>query len=154
MIFGTISNAGRYACVEPLQRALALLKGYSPADFQGEKRAIDGERLFLLHAAYETEPVERGQMEAHRRYIDVMLMLEGEEAIYVKPTAELKEITQEYDESCDALLAKIDADAAKIVLTPGRFVVFFPEDGHCPACALKGPRHVKKVIAKVLLEKE
>ena len=151
MIFGNIQDAGRYAHIEPLGKVLQMLKEYSLADFQGEKRVIDGERLFLLHAAYETEPVEQGLMEAHRKYADVMLMLEGEEAIYVKPTPELAEITKEYDPDCDALLAKVDADAARIVLNPGRFVVFFPEDGHCPACALKEPRRVRKVIAKVLL---
>jgi len=151
MIFGNIQDAGRYAHIEPLGKVLQVLKTYSLADFRGEKRVIDGERLFLLHAAYETEPVEQGQMEAHRRYTDVMLMLEGEEAIYVKPTPELAEIKQEYDPACDALLAKVDADAAKIVLTPGRFVVFFPEDAHCPACCVTEPRQVKKVIAKVLL---
>ena len=92
-----------------------------------------------------------GLMEAHRKHADVMLMLEGEEAIYGKPTQELAELTKEYDPACDALLAKVDADAAKIVLTPGRFVVFFPEDAHCPACCVAEPRQVKKVIAKVLL---
>ena len=151
MIFGSIRNADRYARIEPLGKVLQLLKDYSPADFLGEKRVIDGERLFLLHAAYETEPVELGLMEAHRKYADVMLMLEGEEAIYVKPTQELAELTKEYDPACDALLAKVDADAAKIVLAPGRFVVFFPEDAHCPACCVTEPRQVKKVIAKVLL---
>lgn len=151
MIFGNIHDASRYAHIEPLGKVFALLKDYSLADFQGEKRVVDGERLFLLHAAYDTEADEQGLMEAHRKYVDVMLLLEGEEAIYVKPVSELAEITKEYDPACDALLAKVDLDAAKIVLTPGRFVVFFPEDAHCPACCVTEPRCVKKVIAKVLL---
>ena len=154
MIFGAIPDAGRYVRVEPLGRILTILQEYAAEDFQGENRVIDGDRLFLIHAEYETERVGQGVMEAHRRYADVMLMLEGEEAIFVKPVSELTQVTKEYDPACDALFAKADPDAARIVLRPGDFAVFFPEDAHCPACAVEEPRHVKKVIAKVLLEKE
>lgn len=97
MIADTIEHAGRYFCAEGITKALQLLRGYTPVDFVPGKHEIDGERLFLIHTEYETEPAEQGLMEAHRKYADVMLMLEGEEALYFKPTGRLGHMTNEYD---------------------------------------------------------
>ena len=52
----------------------------------------------------------------------------------------------------DAELARLDADASRLVFRPGMFAVLLPEDAHCPGCQLSGPSHVKKIIAKVMLE--
>ena len=151
MIADTIEHAGRYFCAEGITKALQLLRGYTPADFVPGKHEIDGERLFLIHTEYETEPAEQGLMEAHRKYADVMLMLEGEEALYFKPTEKLSHMTNEYDLEQDALLARLDEDVSRRVFRSGMFVMLFPEDAHCPGCQLRGPSHVKKIIAKVML---
>ena len=152
MIADTIEHAGRYFCAEGITKALQLLRGYTPVDFVPGKHEIDGERLFLIYTEYETEPAEQGLMEAHRKYADVMLMLEGEEALYFKPTGRLGHMTNEYDPEQDALLAAVDEDASRLVFRPGMFAVLLPEDAHCPGCQLSGPSHVKKIIAKVMLE--
>ena len=88
-------------------------------------------------------------MEAHRKYVDVMCMIEGEETIYVQPTALLHHITQAYDENQDALLAEMEEGCCEIRLHPGEFVILFPEDAHAPGCRINGPSHVKKIIGKV-----
>ena len=150
-IIDTIEHAGRYFRAEEITKALQLLRGYTPADFVPGKHEIDGERIFPIHIEYETEPAEQGLMEAHRKYADVILMLEGEEALYFKSTEKLSHMTNEYDLEQDALLARLDADASRLVFRPGMFAVLLPEDAHCPGCQLRGPSHVKKIIAKVML---
>lgn len=150
-IIDTIEHAGRYFRAEEITKALQLLRGYTPADFVQGKHEIDGERIFPIHTEYETEPAEQGLMKAHRKYADVMLMLEGEEALYFKPTEKLSHMTNEYDPEQDALLARLDADASRLVFRPGMFAVLLPEAAHCPGCQLRGPSHVKKIIAKVML---
>lgn len=152
MIADTIEHADRYFCTEGITKALQLLRGCTAAAFAPGRHEIDGEQLFLIHTEYETEPAEQGLMEAHRKYADVMLMLEGEEALYFKPTEKLGHLTNEYDPEQDALLARLDADASRLVFRPGMFAVLLPEDAHCPGCQLRGPSHVKKIIAKVMLE--
>ncbi len=78
-----------------------------------------------------------------------MYMVCGKEAIGVTPSAELTEITKEYDPAGDALLADLDADATPVRLTAGSFIVLMPQDAHAPACWVDEAKGVKKIIGKV-----
>ena len=78
-----------------------------------------------------------------------MYLVEGEEAIYVKPTDSLKNIVKPYDECKDVLFSKNDSDASKIIMNQGSFIVLFPQDAHCPGCRINGSERVKKIIGKV-----
>ena len=106
-------------------------------------------KVFLLRNAYTTNDPAEAIFEAHRAYIDVMYMVEGEETIYVKPTSQLSKITKEYDPAGDALLADMDADATPVRLTAGSFIVLMPQDAHAPACWVDEAKGVKKIIGKV-----
>ena len=103
----------------------------------------------VMIQAGTTKPLEGALLEAHRQYLDVMYMVEGEETIYVKTTAELANITKEYDPSIEALLATLDSDATPVRLTKGHFIVLFPQDAHAPACDTEKTNAVKKIIGKV-----
>ena len=150
MIYSTMAQMGRYLDIHPgVKRILKEAERYSPQDEFGKKVPLDGDDLYMNLAEYDTHEKVDGLMEAHRQYADVMCMIEGEEAIYVKPTALLHHITQAYDESKDALLAEIEDGCCEIRLHPGEFVILFPEDAHAPGCRTNGPCHVKKIIGKV-----
>ncbi len=150
MILDLIENAGQYAGLYPgVDRALKRMQTYSPENYPGGKVEVDGDRLFLLLNSYETHESQGALMEAHRRYLDVMYMVEGEEIIYVKPTGSLGNVTKPYDESIEALLAKLDEDATAVRLTAGSFIVLFPQDAHAPGCCVESPTNVKKIIGKV-----
>ena len=135
MIFDTIENAKTYKGLnERIDRVLEEVVKYTPENYT---------------TAYETKPAAGSLAEAHRQYIDVMYMVEGEELIYVKPTDKLQNITKEYDPSIEALLADLDADATPVRLQAGSFVVLFPQDSHCPGRCVDAPMNVKKIIGKV-----
>ena len=154
MILDQIKNIKTYANVMPeIITALEKAAEYTPDNYPGGRIDIDGDRLFLLLNTYETHWAEAALCEAHQKYIDVMYMVEGEEIIYVKPTEKLSAITQEYDPTGDALLGKLDTDAVPVRLTAGSFIVLFPQDAHAPACCDVAPKTVKKIIAKVKIEK-
>ena len=151
MILDRLENASRYYDGGRLEQALKLLAGYTPALFESAPRnVVDGDRLFANHAAYVTSPLEGGCMESHRRYADVMLMLSGSEAIYRDEAAELTE-TVPYSEEKDVTLYALRPDPTRLILTPGSFVVLYPEDAHCPGRILHEAEEVRKVIVKVLL---
>ena len=151
MILDRLENAGRYYDGGALEKALRLLKGYTPALFESTMRnVVDGDRLFANHASYVTSPIEEGCMEAHRRYADVMLMLSGSEMLCRDETAELTE-TVPYSEEKDVAFYALRPDFTRLILTPGCFVVLYPEDAHCPGRILHGSEAVRKVIVKVLL---
>ena len=153
MILDTIDHANQYAGLNiRLDTALNAMKVYTPDNYPGGRIALDGEKLFLLLNSYETHPAENALCEAHRQYLDVMYMVEGEEIIYVKPTERLLTVTKPYSAEIDALLGETDMDATPVRLAAGSFIVLFPQDAHTPACYTDGPHLVKKIIGKVALD--
>lgn len=150
MIFDTIENAKTYKGLNArVDRALEEVQKYTAENFPAERAVLDGDNLFLNFASYETHPADKALAEAHRQYLDVMYMVEGEEIIYVKPTDKLQNITKEYDPAIEALLGDLDEDATPVRLQEGSFVVLFPQDAHSPACCVDAPATVKKIIGKV-----
>ena len=97
---------------------------------------------------YETQPASERRFEAHRKYIDVQLVLEGEERIDSSLGTGLKTL-QEYNDVKDVMFLETPEDFATVVLKPGYFSVFFPHDVHRPNCSVRGARHVRKLVLKV-----
>ena len=135
-----------------IDQALEAMARYTKNNYPAGRVELDGDNLFLLLNSYQTHPAADALCEAHRQYIDVMYMVEGEELIYVKPTDLLSAVVKEYDTQTDAVLAKTDADATPVRLTEGCFVILFPQDAHTPACCIEQPQQVKKIIAKVRIK--
>ncbi len=150
MILDTMENAKQYAGLNPdVDRVLEAMRAYTPDNYAEGRVELDGSRLFLKLSSYETHELGESSSEAHREYLDVMYMVEGEETIYVKPTAQLQKIVKEYDPVKDVLLAKTDDDVTAVVLKAGSFVILFPQDAHTPGCQANGACQVKKIIGKV-----
>jgi len=149
MIFDTLKNAAQYKGLNPdIDAALEEALKYNKDSFPTEAVVVN-ENAKLLCARYTTHPFVEAQAEAHRKMIDVMIMIDGEETIYVKPVDRLSEITMEYDPEQDALLAKADADVTAVRMQPGTFCVLFPQDAHMPGCIAGGAMPIKKFIGKV-----
>ena len=150
MILDLLKNAKKYAGIHPgVDRALEEMKRFTPDNYGDGRVEVDGDNVFLLLNNYETHPKSESMAEAHRKYIDVMYMVEGSETIYVKNVEKLRCITEEYTEENEALIAKTDDDATAVRLETGYFVVLFPQDAHSPACDADGKQTVKKIIGKV-----
>lgn len=152
MILDTMENAKQYQGLNPnIDRVLQEMQAYTPDNYPGGRVELDGSNLFMLLNSYETHGLDTAFTEAHRQYIDVFYMVEGEEIIYVKPTAQLKNVTAEYSAEKDCLLADVDEDMIPVRLTAGSFVILFPQDAHAPACHPGNPCKVKKIIGKVCI---
>lgn len=150
MILDTLLNANVYRGLHAgIDRVLEEFKKYKSENYPSGKLQLDGDNLFLIFNNYETHSREGALAEAHRQYIDVMYVVDGCEAICVKPVDQLCNITKEYDPSIDALLAQTDADATVAQLKAGSFIILFPQDAHSPGCHIETPSSVKKIVAKV-----
>ena len=150
MILDQLKNAKQYEGIHAgVDKALEAMKQYTSDNYPLGKVEIDGDNVFLLLNCYETRSKEESKAEAHRKYIDVMYMVEGAETIYVKSVDSLKHITAEYTPEMEALLGDTDEDATAVRLEAGSFVVLFPQDAHSPACDADGKHTVKKIIGKV-----
>ncbi len=150
MILDKLENAARYAAIsEGIVKVIAAAKKLSADNYTPGRVEIDGDNLYLNCAEYDTHERRGALTEAHRAYLDVMVMIDGCEIVYIKRTDALGNVTKPYDAAIDALLADTDADTTAVRLEKGDFLVLFPEDAHAPACHADAPAHIKKVIGKV-----
>ena len=150
MIYGSLKNKDRYALSENILKALATIETYTPENYAEGKNVLDGETVFLNLFSYETKCKSDAVAEAHRKYVDVMYVVSGEETIYVKDIASLK-TTKEYEEEGDYLLGELDDNFSAIKLYPGMFLILFPEDAHAPGCNTDSKHRVQKIVGKVKL---
>ena len=86
-------------------------------------------------------------MEAHEQFIDVQMVLAGEEKIYVTPKAPLT-VTEPYHAEKDiAFYAWEHAEA--VTYAAGEAVVLYPEEAHLPCRAAGEPMTIKKAVLKL-----
>ena len=154
MVIDRLDHAAQYyALGKGIETALRWFAAYADDELAlPAKTALDGEKIFVNGVNYTSEAKPQGQLEAHRKYIDVMYVVEGEEKFFYKPIAEVSRVTMPYDAEKECQLAEIDADAAQHRFSAGRFLIFFPQDGHLAAQIWDKPCKVRKFIAKVAVE--
>ena len=97
---------------------------------------------------YTTNPLAECKFEAHKKYIDIQLLLSGEEKIETAFTDEL-DITEPYDENRDVMFLADTENKAVVPLKKGYFALFNPTDAHKPQIAFSIPEKVKKVVVKI-----
>ncbi len=112
---------------------------------------IMGDQIYAAVSAYESKEPSDAQFEAHRRYIDIQIIVEGEERIYWLPMDGLSE-EAEYSSEKDVLLFSREGGSC-IDLRPGLFCILFPQDAHKPGCRIKNSGRVRKAVIKVQVEK-
>lgn len=152
MIYDNLKNLDSYRFTEPgIAQVLEAAKTYTPENFPNARVVLGGDNVFMNMPAYETHGLEKAVMEAHKKYVDVMVMIEGRETIYVKNTDRLQDVYSPYEEGRDALLAHMDEDVIAVDMQPGDFLVLLPQDAHAPGCHAGAPSKVKKIIGKVLI---
>ncbi len=154
MITDNIKHLETYSLSTSIRAMLEAEATYAAAPYPSDRVELaNGD--FFMPCAYDTQIKEISTMEAHRAYVDVMYMLEGTEMIRVKRTDTLLNITADYNPDKDCLLAEETTPNTEtlVILQPGDFIILFPQDAHCPACAVGDmPASVKKIIGKVLIK--
>lgn len=101
----------------------------------------------------KTQAAAERLMEAHRRYIDIQMVIEGDECIGYQPVANAGPVVEDRS-AADAWFYNPDAaNDTRIRMTPGTFAIFTPADGHRCLCAPDGiGRPIRKVIMKIRIE--
>ena len=135
-----------YFALSPgIRKALEFMRDTPLTSLPLGRHAIDGDRVVAGIAEYATRDEFDSRWEAHRRHIDVQAVITGEELMGVAPLEAL--IVEPYDDANDILFATGQGDYVR--LTPGRFVVLFPHDGHMPGLQISEPAHVRKLVIKI-----
>ena len=87
-------------------------------------------------------------IEAHRTYIDVQVLIDGEERIYYADVENLNPETL-YDAEKDVAFYDYAEGSPFVDYTRGEAVILYPRDGHLPCRAVNQPMRVKKAVMKV-----
>ena len=146
MIFSAISQSSRYAALHPLfQRAFDYIRDTDLYNLAPGRYNILGDDLFAIVEHAQGKPKEHAQLEAHRKYIDIQLVLEGDEQMGWKPLADCLNPVSDHSTEKDIRFFH-DAPASWIAVPPDHFCIFFPEDAHAP---LVGAGNIRKVIFKI-----
>lgn len=109
-----------------------------------------GSGCFAIHSEYETFPIsETVIIEGHKKYVDLQYVVDGLESIFYILASEIED--KNYDESNDVWKTPIDFNKVqRIKLSPGEFLLLYPEDGHGPQyCFDETPSDVKKIVVKI-----
>ena len=104
---------------------------------------------FAIEQVYVTKPRGEGLFESHRKYIDVQVVIAGDEAMEVIDASRVT-VRTPFAEDRDLILYHDAADASVLRLLAGDAAIFFPIDVHMPSLQLHGkPVVVRKTVVKV-----
>jgi biofilm protein TabA len=102
----------------------------------------------VVEMAYRTKLRSEGFFETHRRFVDIQVIVAGDELMEVADAAGVG-IAQAYDPVKDFTKHTDTARASVLRLQAGDVAVFWPEDAHMPSLAPEEPGLVRKAVIKV-----
>lgn len=133
----------RYAAVIPgVEEAIEkinALQSWEPAVYPLENGK------FIVQQG-TTKPWEGAQLEAHREFLDVQYVLEGQDTIGWAPVDTL---TPEGEFNTEKDYGMYTGSNAPTVIPAGYCCVLFPEDAHAPNTHLSVPNDYKKIVVKL-----
>lgn len=151
IISDDLKNWDKHNVLLPMADAFRFLGRSDLQSLETGRHDLQGDDLYALVQRGESRAIESAEFEAHRRYIDIQYLISGEEYIAVVPQQGLT-VSKPYDESKDIEFYLRPPKYEKIIMHPGRFAVFYPQDAHLPNCYPNRPGPLHKVVVKVRLE--
>lgn len=144
MIVCPFKDLGRYAPIIPgLEEALqavADMKEWAPGTIQ-----LSGGNKILVQEG-TTKSAEGKLCEAHRQYLDIQYIVEGEETVGWAPLETLT-LDGEFNTAKDKGMYTGPVDYMRIA--QGYCYVVYPEDAHMPGVHLDEPHALKKLVLKL-----
>lgn len=144
MIIDKAENIGFYGGMfNNLDNALKAVQALE--DFTPGRYSFDGGGYFMVQKG-ETKPMEDGDFEAHRKYVDVQFVVEGSEEIAWADISDLKETS--YDEEKDKAVLSGKAEHT-MKISAGMCWAAFPHDGHKAIRHTKEQQDYVKIVVKL-----
>lgn len=148
MIADKLSNLKKYENVHPtFKTAVKFLEKFDKEKYAVGKHEIDGTNVYAVVSEYTPKNKEVPMFEAHNKYIDIQVMIEGSELQWYTNRDEAEEAVA-YNEEKDAAFYAFDGTETKIDLKEKMFAIYFPEDAHLPNYENGKNEKCLKVIVK------
>lgn len=131
-----------------IKKCLTYAKKNDLSSFDCGHYEIDGDNVYLNIAEFETAPVETKGWEAHRKFLDIHLILRGAEQIDVNFTLNMKPL--DYLEAND-FATFFGTLNGTVILKENDFLICYPTDAHRPGIAPENPEMIKKAVFKIAI---
>lgn len=143
MITDNIKNLKNYDIVS--QKVLDFLLDLD-ANTEAGHYEID-ENAYANVDIYNTKPVENCKFEAHKKFIDIQMLLQGSEELdYINING--LEVSEAYDENRDVMFFQNPKKTPDTLqLEPFKFALIYPHEAHRPQ--MGAGQQVKKVVVKI-----
>ncbi len=146
MIVDSLANLDFYGPLNSrFAKALAYLRGVDLKTLPEGKYEIDGDEVYMMISERDLKKKDDAAMEAHDRYIDIQVVVDGHEGFGWKYRSECTAPRGEMNTVKDIIFYD-DEPSTYFALKAGEAAIFFPDDAHAP---LVGDGHVKKCVIKV-----
>ncbi|NIY47432.1 YhcH/YjgK/YiaL family protein [Cedecea colo] len=150
MIIDKLSNAASNPVYpQAIRHALRAIVANKPQQLANGKYPIEGELIYFSVFDGKTKPLEEQRPELHARYIDIHIVLEGEELIGAAPIEQRQQPDGEFDEQNDIGFFRGMGCETLIKLLPGDLAILFPGELHRPMATSGTPGALRKIVAKI-----
>lgn len=151
MIFDSIKNKNNYISDTLIFRALDYLEGITSENIPESSVILENDILFINPVTLTSKPEEECIYEAHKNYIDIHYIIEGIEGIATSDISNLQGVIP-YDKTKDIEFYEGEKDG-QYYLKSGQFMVCWPNDAHKVAIMADTPSEIKKMVAKIKVNK-
>ena len=146
MIVDVLANSERIEGLNPYFKVVFdYIKTHDLSSMPVGRIDIDGDNAYLKIEDAKGRKTEEAVYERHDKYIDIQMPLSMPESYGWKAQSLLGEEQAPYDVAGDFTFYR-DPVEMVFTLSPGEFVIFFPEDAHAPCI---GEGEIRKMVAKV-----
>ena len=149
MILDKIENAKQYQGLSlRIKKALRYIAKTDFTQLENGTYDVVKDEIFAIVNRFETVDAKTEKPEAHKKYIDIQYVFEGEEILGFA-FKQSQPVYLEYNEDDDFELYSAELDYVKF--NKGMFVILFPDDLHAPSVHLDKATSASKVVVKVLI---
>ena len=147
MIFDKLTSYSNYFQSSEMKSIIEdVIQNYSTNTTDGNYQEFD--HYYIKVMSPETVKVS-DIIESHQREIDIQILLSGTEKIRIF-SEESVTIKSDYNPEIDCTFYTPSSDPhSEIVLQPGYFAMFFPQDIHNPLIANNTIQSLKKIVVKI-----
>lgn len=131
---------------EAVLQCLEFVKNNNLQTLPAGRYDIEGSQIYAMVSEYSTVPASEKCWEAHREYVDLQMVISGEEIIQVSLLENMQcgDYVPENDfVQCDGIANE------EVVMQNGMGLLLYPDDAHKPGLIFGKSQPIKKAVFKI-----